>query len=74
MKISSLIFLAVTNIYGNGQKDMAETFPYFFVSVVLKNDSIPHLQQNKETFSMVDFEINYNLEAPDQTFELPAIL
>lgn len=74
MKISSLIFLAVTNIYGNGQKDLAATFPYFSVPVVMQNDSIPNLLQNEATFITSDFEINYNLEAPDQTFELPETL
>ena len=68
MKISSLIFLVLT-VFTADQSAADINCSSVSAQPVDQNDSIPIVQTNK-----VDFEIKYNLEEPDQTFDLPEIL
>ncbi len=74
MKISVLFFLAITSFYSYSQNNSDETNLDFMAPVVLPNDSIPSLPQKITHSNSIDFEIKYNLEEPDQTFDLPNIL
>jgi uncharacterized protein YjiK len=75
MKISSLIFLVVFNVFAFAQNNSNEAvLPIVLAPIVFQYDSIPSFQQEKEASLLVNFKIKYKLEKPDQTFDLPDIL
>ncbi len=74
MKLSSLIFLLALNFSGYAQNNIDQADLVFPDNHDFQKDSVPAIHQNTIPSSPTNFVLKYNLEEPDQAFDLPEIL